>query len=71
MGASREGFDIFNKCGRRAIWRNLKKGWPLTYFWIDSFGRFACFILGHDKYECDPGEFACRRCHHYLLKGKK
>lgn len=72
MGASREGFDLFNKYGRRAFWRELKRGRIQSLMWVDTFGRFRCLLIGHDLYDANAGgcppEFACRKCHKYIDK---
>lgn len=69
MGEAREGYDLFNKWGRRHFIRDLKAGRFNSYVWRDTFGRFACRVLGHDVYDSNPGgtpEPACKRCCKFL-----
>lgn len=69
-GAGREGFDLFNKFGRKAFWNYLKRGRFQSDMWRDTFGRFACWFLGHDRYNAamanEPPEYACKRCCHWI-----
>jgi hypothetical protein len=67
--ASRQGFDLFNKYGRRAFFSRNKTYRRWHYVWRDTFGRFPCFFLGHDTYETDEGLIACKRCGHYVKDG--
>jgi len=42
MGAAREGFDLFNKNGRRTFWSHLKRGRFNSYVWGDTFSQLWC-----------------------------
>ncbi len=70
MGASREGFDLFNKNGRYCFWRDLKKGRFQSLMWRDTFAQIWCKIVGHNKYNCnctnEPVQYACKRCCKYV-----
>ena len=73
--ASREGFNLFNHHGRRALWSRIwwsfhyrRMGIPWEYLWKDTLGRHVCRITGHTK-ETFPGEDSygnqvriCYRC---------
>lgn len=63
----REGFDLFSKYGRRVFWRDLTKhGFVNSLMWRDTFGRFACFFVGHNAYKTYEGEQACKLCCKYI-----
>lgn len=70
MGSSREGYNLFNKYGRRVLFRNLLRGrvdWH--YVWTDTFGRYICRVIGHSKtFETDdiPPKKCCLRCFRYI-----
>lgn len=76
MGACREGFDLFKTHGRRNFLRAHTHGrwprWAWQHVGGDTFGRFACALLGHRVYDAgDPGgppEHACKRCGQWLPK---
>lgn len=68
--ASREGYDLFNKWGRRAFFRHGLFGdrWARKHVLIDTFGHHICAIIGHSKrtWEWDDGigirHAICARC---------
>lgn len=42
---SRQGYDLFNRHGRRVFFRELNTSWRLNpYMWRDTFGRFICLF---------------------------
>lgn len=64
---SRMGYDLFTKQGRRNF---ESEGWEHAkyYVWGDTFKPIICRMFGHNKYETDMHELACKRCHKYLDK---
>lgn len=73
MSACREGFNLFNRFGRQHLKDHIARGrWrnAARYVFVDTFGHPLCWLAGHKPYransECDPPEFACRRCHRWL-----
>lgn len=71
MGASREGFNLFNAGGRYHL--SIRKRWrdvPWRLVLTDTVLPLYCRIVSHVEYDCsDPGrsgeDFACRRCHQF------
>lgn len=70
MGACREGFDLFNKFGRRAFWQHLKRGRFQRIMWRDTFGRVICWLHGehtvHQTFENNEVESSCHTCCKWL-----
>lgn len=79
MGANRESFDLTTKYGRRAFWGKIINGRPRfclsripwkTAF-EDTFTQFICKVVDHIPYDCsdnqDESEWACTRCHRYII----
>lgn len=73
--AARQGFDLFNKYGRRLILRTIcfrsflnvfdKQFWK--YLWTDTFCQMWCWIVGHrEKRHEDGAASSCTRCWHFL-----
>lgn len=72
MGASREGYDLFNRAGRRHFWRELRRGRIERLMWRDTFGRLSCALRGHKAFVADhvngKEEWACSRCCKWIEK---
>lgn len=72
MSCGRETFDLFNKYGRQNFRRQMfskYRSYAWELMWGDTFMRFPCMILGHDKYnagDCGEIEMACKRCHNFI-----
>lgn len=66
MGAAREGHDLFHRFGRRHFVADLRRGHFNGHVWRDTFGRFACWLLGHDCYFTRDWDWVCRRCCHFI-----
>lgn len=65
--ASRMGFDLTNKHGRRNFFSEAKHGrYNLKLMFIDTFTQFYCRVVGHKTYETEDKDLACRRCWHYV-----
>jgi len=64
--------DLFTLRGNRVVWRfvwrSIKHFFPFD-MWGDTFGRFGCMVLGHNRYVViDESQDACRRCHKWIKK---
>ncbi|TET16309.1 MAG: hypothetical protein E3J81_03540 [Dehalococcoidia bacterium] len=75
MGCARQGFDLFNKYGRRAFFHPGVFGdrWGRQFVLQDTFGRYVCKLLGHSKktYEVEDYEedyicVVCKRCYRVI-----
>lgn len=76
MSCCREGFDLFNKHGRRAFRRYFPNHVPWGLVWGDTFPQIICWIFGHDEKlatpeGCFPPEYACKRCYKFTTKREK
>ena len=69
--ASREGYDLFTKMGRKHFRRNRNRNWK--YVWRDTFAQIGCLIVGHNTYKDEEDSIACHRCGKYIksLDGKE
>lgn len=71
MGASRQGYNLFTKIGRKNFFEVGIFGdkWARSYVLQDTFGRYICKLIGHSKrtfdYRDSDDEDAikiCSRC---------
>jgi hypothetical protein len=72
MGSSRESQNLFYYIkirNWRNFWRFIKHFNKTTY--EDTFMPIICKMIGHIAYQfdkdCDPNEWACKRCHRYIV----
>ena len=75
-GASaRQGYDLFSRFGRQALWNSLKH--PFKYVVLDTGaslkGFTVCKIMGHKLYHVEEGNssVACRRCRKFIKSPSK
>lgn len=64
--ASREGFNLFHKYGKRNFFRRgiLGDKWARRYVLRDTFGRYVCQLIGHTAktYKAEDSKLICFRC---------
>jgi len=74
MGAAREGFNLFNRFGRRAFWSHLKRGRFQRVMWRDTFGGVICWFHGEhsirQNFENGEVETSCTTCCRWLRQDK-
>ena len=61
MGACRQGFDLFNRYGRKSAFEQIRRGdWKYVrqYIFRDTLTRFLCKLSGgcHFTWQPDPVE---------------
>jgi hypothetical protein len=66
---SREGYDLFTEAGWENALRYRFNKWCRRYVLEDTFMQLVCIIIGHNTYNTDENELACKRCHKYV-KGR-
>ena len=72
MGCSRMGYDLLSKQGIKNFMSRKRVDYRLVF--EDTIMPLICKIVGHVEYHDDlmhdPGQTACRRCHHFIKSGQ-